>query len=108
MSQKGKYPCAGDPRISALAEDLRLISDPIRLRIICLLSKGERRVSEIVRDLGVSQQLASHHLNALRSKGVLLVRKEKTSSYYGVAPKRLKQINQIFHEYLDYRKLGDF
>jgi len=98
VPQKIKYKCIGDPRISALAEDLRLISDPIRLRIICLLSKGERRVSEIVRDLGVSQQLASHHLNALRSKGVLLVRKESSRSIKSFMSTWITASSEIFED----------
>ncbi len=105
MSEKDMHPCVRDPGIAGLAEDLRLISDPNRLRIICLLSKGEKRVSEILRDLSVSQQLASHHLNALKSGGLLSVRKEKTSSYYRVDAQRLERINQVYRKYLDHHRI---
>lgn len=101
------HPCVRDRRITELAEDLRLMSDPNRLRIICLLSKEEKRVSEILQDLNVSQQLASHHLNALKSGGLLSVRKEKTSSYYRVDAERLERINRVYRKYLDQRQIEE-
>jgi ArsR family transcriptional regulator len=97
--------CTVDPCIVELAEDLKAISDPNRLRIICLLSQGERCACEVDGALGISQQLASHHLNVLKDKGLLNVRREGTSSYYSVNRDRLKQVNDIFSEYLDYRKV---
>ena len=100
-----KAECTVDPGIVELAEDLKAISDPNRLRIICLLSQGERCACEVDGELGISQQLASHHLNVLKEKGLLNARREGTSSYYSVNRDRLKQVNDVFTEYLDYRKV---
>lgn len=100
-----KPKCTVDPGIVELAEDLKIMSDPNRLRIICLLSQGERCACEVDQELEISQQLASHHLNVLKERGLLSVRREGTSSYYSVDRDRLKQVNDIFAEYLDYRKV---
>lgn len=105
LRDTNKPKCTVDPGIEELAEDLKAISDPNRLRIICLLSQGERCACEVDGALGISQQLASHHLNVLKERGLLSVRREGTSSYYSVSRDRLKQVNDIFAEYLDYRKV---
>jgi DNA-binding transcriptional ArsR family regulator len=45
-----------------------LVSEP-RLRIINLLRKGEKTVSEIVKELGMEQSEVSHNLRRLRRCG---------------------------------------
>ena len=101
-----KFKCVTDPGVAGLAESLKIISDPNRLRIICLLSKGERCVCEVERELDISQQLTSHHLNVLKDSGFLEMRKEGTSSFYSVNRDRLKWLDDAFMEYLDYRKVA--
>lgn len=83
-----------------LAEDLKVISDPNRLRILCLLLRGERCVCEVERELEISQQLASHHLNVLKDHGFLRSRKEGASAYYSVVEERLGEITRVFMTYL--------
>jgi len=108
MAGRESLKCVADPGIIELAEDLKVLSDPNRLRIMCLLLRGERCVCEVEKELGISQQLASHHLNVLRESGLLRARKEGTSSYYTVAEKKLDRVTEVFLRYLGYRgKLGE-
>ncbi|MBC7231174.1 MAG: winged helix-turn-helix transcriptional regulator [Actinobacteria bacterium] len=95
-----KLSCVEDPAILELAEGLKVISDPNRLRIICLLLKGERCVCEVERELKISQQLASHHLSVLREAGILEARREGTSSYYRVVEEKLDALTGVFLRYL--------
>ena len=45
---RGEPPkCTSDPRIVELAEALKTLADPNRLRIMCYLSKGESCACEI-------------------------------------------------------------
>ena len=104
MAKRGNLKCMDDPGIVDLADGLKTLSDPNRLRIICLLLKGERCVCEVEREMGISQQLTSHHLNVLKESGFLFLRKEGTSSYYSVDRARLKKITGTFLTYLDHRK----
>lgn len=97
--------CKDDPRIIELAEALKILSDPNRLRIMCFLSQGEKCVCEVERELDISQQLSSHHLNVLRETGFLKGRKEGTWSYYSVDRQFLKRVDDIFSAYLDYRRV---
>lgn len=97
---KRRFGCVDDPGILELAEELKVISDPNRLRILCLLLWGERCVCEVEREMGISQQLASHHLSVLKESGLLRVRKEGTSSYYSVVTDKLERTLGLFTRYL--------
>jgi ArsR family transcriptional regulator len=108
MAGRESLKCVADPGIIELAEDLKVLSDPNRLRIMCLLLRGERCVCEVEKELGISQQLASHHLNVLRESGLLRARKEGTSSYYTVAKDKLDRVTEVFLRYLGYHgKFGE-
>jgi ArsR family transcriptional regulator len=104
MAERETLKCVADPGIVDLAEDLKILSDPNRLRIMCLLLKGERCVCEVEGELGISQQLASHHLNVLKEGGFLASRREGTASYYAVEREKLEAMTQTFLTYLDYKK----
>lgn len=103
-----KLRCVEDAGIVELAEGLKVISDPNRLRIICLLLRGERCVCEVERELEISQQLASHHLNVLKESGFLTSRREGTSSYYAVERGKLVALTRAFLDYLDYPEKSQF
>lgn len=105
MSKSVAPKCTRDPRIEQLAEALKALADPTRLRVMCFLSKGERCVCEVESELGISQQLTSHHVSVLRDAGLLDYRKEGTSSYYWVVQDRLRAVNETYWEYLDHRKV---
>jgi DNA-binding transcriptional ArsR family regulator len=68
-----------------IAQRLRVIGDPNRIRILDLLREGELSVAQLTDRLGTSQQNASKHLGVLLQAGILARRKEGTSSLYRVA-----------------------
>ncbi|HEY5527388.1 MAG TPA: metalloregulator ArsR/SmtB family transcription factor [Candidatus Anoxymicrobiaceae bacterium] len=98
--------CKTDPRLIELADELRTLADPNRLRIMCFLSRGESCVCDIETELGISQQLTSHHVNVLKEAGFLTLRKEGTRYNYSIDREFLKGVNEVFSEYLDYRNVG--
>lgn len=65
---------------------LKLLSDPLRLRILALLSLEELSVGELVRSLDVSQSRTSNHLRLLRDAGLLAERHVGTSTYLRLVP----------------------
>ncbi|WP_211210897.1 ArsR/SmtB family transcription factor [Sporichthya polymorpha] len=68
-----------------IAARLRVIGDPMRIRILDLLRAGELSVAEITERLDTSQQNASKHLGILLQAGIVSRRKDGTSSFYRVA-----------------------
>jgi ArsR family transcriptional regulator len=66
----------------------RAFSDRTRLRILCMLRRGELCVCEIVGVLGVPQPKASRHLAYLRRTGLVEARREGLWMYYRLASPR--------------------
>ena len=68
-------------------EVLRLLSDPLRWQLVTELGRSDRRVGELVRRVGKSQNLVSYHLGELRHGGVVKSRRSSADGrdvYYSV------------------------
>ena len=64
------------------AEFFRALAHPARIRILEILSKGERSVQELQEALGLDQPLVSQQLAVLRNKSIVTSRKEGTTVWY--------------------------
>jgi len=71
-------------RLAALAERLKAIADPTRLRMLELLAQqpAARCVCEITDQFTLHQPTISHHLRLLREAGLIAGEKRGTWSYY--------------------------
>lgn len=72
-----------------LTAGLKLLADPIRLRILALLGSGlapELAVGELAKALGISQSRVSNQLRHLREAGLLAERHQGTSCHLRLAP----------------------
>lgn len=77
---------------------LRAISDPNRLKILCVLQGGSKCVCEIVSVVGISDKLASHHLKQLKEVGLLNEKKEGKFIRYSLNKKAIKENKQILNQ----------
>jgi ArsR family transcriptional regulator len=66
------------------SRSLKAISHPLRLKILCILGKGESSVQDIVESVGTSQSNVSQHLGIMRDKGVITSRKDANKVFYHV------------------------
>ncbi len=72
MRRRHLDPAPGiDPAADALAERLRAVADPLRLRILALLARGECPVGLVAAAVGAGQSLVSFHLGVLREAGLV-------------------------------------
>ncbi|MCP2636219.1 metalloregulator ArsR/SmtB family transcription factor [Microbacterium sp. HD4P20] len=73
---------------------LDVLGDPVRRRILELLSEGEHSagdIGEVVqREFGISQPAVSQHLRVLRASGFANVRPEGTRRFYTLDPEPLE------------------
>ncbi len=60
----------------------RALSDENRLRIVEMLTAGERCVCELTAALDLGQSLLSHHLKTLKDVGLVTDRREGRWVYY--------------------------
>ncbi len=72
-------------RLEHAAGKLRAIAHPIRIAIIDLLNVNQRQnVTEIYRKLSIEQATASHHLNILKNKGVIVSERDGKNIFYSL------------------------
>ncbi len=78
-----------------LPKFFKALSDPTRIKIVQLLDKKERNVTELIACLGISQSGVSNHLACLKWCGFVTSRKEGKSIYYRVTDDRIINILQF-------------
>jgi DNA-binding transcriptional ArsR family regulator len=61
---------------------LKQVSDPTRLQVIVLLSKGEYHVGGLCAQFNMSQPAVSHHLALLRHGGIVERRRQGKNNFY--------------------------
>lgn len=66
------------------AEVFRVMSAPMRLRIISALCNGEKNVGELLAEIDTTQPNVSQHLNTLYQAGVLGKRREGVQIFYRI------------------------
>ena len=66
------------------AEVFRVMSAPMRLRIISALCNGEKNVGELLAEIHTTQPNMSQHLSTLYQAGVLGKRREGVQIYYRI------------------------
>ncbi|RZJ12004.1 MAG: transcriptional regulator [Haliea sp.] len=71
------------------AEVFRVMSAPMRLKIISCLCNGEKNVSELLAEIDTTQPNMSQHLNTLYQAGVLGKRRDGVQIYYRIINDRV-------------------
>jgi DNA-binding transcriptional ArsR family regulator len=72
------------PLVELIAERFRLLSEPMRIRLLDRLRDGEATVKELQEATGASQQNVSQHLGALLRAGIVSRRKEGTFAVFSI------------------------
>jgi DNA-binding transcriptional ArsR family regulator len=80
-------------RAATTTDAFNAIAEPNRRAILDVLSRGERPVNDLVRELGLTQPQVSKHLRVLRAVGAVAVRDEGRRRLYSVNGHALKPIH---------------
>jgi DNA-binding transcriptional ArsR family regulator len=75
---------AREQLLERIADRLKAMGDPMRLRILHVLQGGEHCVTDILGQVGGSQANVSKHLSVLRRAGLVECRREGVNVYYRI------------------------
>lgn len=75
--------------VELITARFKLLSEPMRIRILDQLREGEQSVGSLAEILDTSQQNVSKHLQALYAGGAVDRRKDGNTVYYGIADESL-------------------
>jgi len=81
-----------DETFETAADLFRVMSAPMRLRIINCLRDGEKNVSYLLTQVNTTQPNMSQHLNTLYQAGILGKRREGVQIFYRVIDQRIVSI----------------
>jgi ArsR family transcriptional regulator len=82
------------------AQICKAFANPVRLRIIDMVAKEERGVSELQQELEISKANLSQHLAILKAAGVLATRREGKQLFCSLAIPEVKQACQLVRKVL--------
>jgi ArsR family transcriptional regulator len=77
---------------------MRALSHEARLKVLCELSGGERRVGDLVVASGLGQSALSQHLARLREDGLVATRRDAQTIYYSLADNRVRQVVRLLFD----------
>ena len=78
-----------DEVFETAAEIFRVMSAPMRLKIISSLCNGEKNVSQLLEEIDTTQPNMSQHLNTLYQAGVIGKRREGVQIFYRIVNDRV-------------------
>ena len=81
-------------RAATTSDAINAIAEPRRREILVLLQGGERPVTDLARDLAMTQPQASKHLRVLREVGLVRVRGVGKQRLYGLDARGLRPVHE--------------
>lgn len=79
-------------KFDEIASMLKAVADPVRMRIIDMLSCMELCANSILKGLSITQPTLSHHISILQRSNIITSRKKRTLIYYSINQKTLQEI----------------
>lgn len=83
-------------QVTSISTLLKIVSEESRLKLLCILRRGNHCVCEIMKHVTLSQSLISHHLRDLKEAGVVEDKKQGLYVYYSLTKKGKEITNLLF------------
>jgi DNA-binding transcriptional ArsR family regulator len=80
------------------SEFLKALSHEARLVILCMLTEGEKSVTEIEQILNLRQPAVSQQLARLRADNLVETRREGKNIYYSLARSDVREVIEALHK----------
>jgi DNA-binding transcriptional ArsR family regulator len=84
-----------DDALQMIAERFKVLSEPMRLKILHTLWAGEQTVGEIIAATGALQANVSKHLGLLQQAGLVSRRKDGLNVYYRICDETVFELCEV-------------
>jgi len=94
--------------ITRLAQQLKLLANPKRLRLIHMLMEGIQCNCILGDALGMSANLISHHVGLLRDAGLVDMERDASDSrwvYYTLNEAAFQELNEAYTAFFDLERI---
>jgi DNA-binding transcriptional ArsR family regulator len=86
--------------IERVSEIFKVLSEPMRIKILDSLRGGEKNVTELIKLTGSQQANVSKHLGIMRKAGVVSARRKGLNIFYSVKEKKFFTLCDNICDYL--------
>jgi DNA-binding transcriptional ArsR family regulator len=83
------------PLYQLKAEFFKTLGHPVRIRVLELLSEGERSVAEMLPEVGIEASHFSQQLAVLRRANLVVTRKEGSTVYYSLTSPHVAELLRV-------------
>ncbi|WP_375566250.1 ArsR/SmtB family transcription factor [Oceaniradius stylonematis] len=87
-----------EPHIAEAARLMEMLSQPVRLRILCALSEQKWSVVKLAEAVNLSQPAMSHHLRKLREAGLVKTERDAQTIYYSLQGREVTEVLAVLHD----------
>ncbi len=77
---------------------LKALGNAKRLEIVGILRKGEKKVGDLEKNIGISQSALSQHLAVLRTAGIVSTRRSAQSVFYSLSDNKCHRLLELLDE----------
>lgn len=81
-----------------VSDFIKALTNPLRLRILCVLQGNEHTVTEIVHMTEAKQANVSIQLGILRSRGIVTPRRCENNVYYSITDPRVIEALELMRD----------
>jgi DNA-binding transcriptional ArsR family regulator len=81
--------------LTLVAARFKVMSEPLRLRMLQELETGKLSVGELASAVGATQPNVSKHLKILQDEGLIARRKEGNAVYYSIADRTVFELCDV-------------
>ncbi len=81
-----------DAKSARIAEVLKAVAHPLRVRIVAILCRGEQHVSALAEALDAPQAIVSQQLRILRLHDLVAATRQDGFAYYRLAEPQLRSL----------------
>ena len=96
------------PELEFLTEQLKVLAEPNRLKIMDLLMQGVQCNCELGDNLQMAPNLISHHLRALHHAGLVELERDVNDArwvYYSVNREAIAKLQAVLDSFLDLNRI---
>ena len=97
MSTTARTRMLGDQELNRVAQQFKLLGEPMRLKILQTICRKPLTVNEIVEATGATQSNVSKHLSLLASAGIITRQKDARFVYYSLSDPMTLKLCELVH-----------
>lgn len=93
-----------DIQIEALSAFFKMLGDPTRIKMMCIMAQGEMCVQDIASALCMTKSAISHQLSGLKDSGIVKSRREGKNVFYSLDDEHVNTVLNIAMTHIKHRE----